>query len=211
MGFADLVCRWALCDWSSSVRSTVRSLAWSITSSPVAVTCTMTLRRLAARSGPTTHQPDPGHVVNDVLRRWPGRRAAHPRRRSPWAARGVLAHRGGHSSAPVMVAPGNWGLAHRPGERRLRVRAELLRDGGPELVAAMIDELRELHLGVLRPDRDAPRAGDQLRAAYKTALRDKTSSEPPRNDRRRTRRFARDRPPGRSQHRIRRGRSDRDS
>src|SRR2546422_2788139 len=43
---------------------------------------------------------------------------------------------------PIMVALGNWGLAHRHGERRLRVRAELLRDGGPELGAAMIDELR---------------------------------------------------------------------
>ena len=69
---------------------------------------------------------------------------------------------------PVMVALGNWGLAHRHGERRLRVRAELLRDGGPELVAAMIDELRELHLGIPRPDPDAPRASDQLRAAYET-------------------------------------------
>ena len=76
---------------------------------------------------------------------------------------------------PVMVALGNWGLAHRHGERRLRVRAELLRDGGPELVAAMIDELRELHLGVPRPDPDAPRASDQLRAAYEAATRDKIS------------------------------------
>ena len=76
---------------------------------------------------------------------------------------------------PVMVALGNWGLAHRRGERRLRVRAEVLRDGGPELVAAMIDELRELHLGVPRPDPDAPRASDQLRAAYEAATRDKTS------------------------------------
>ena len=48
---------------------------------------------------------------------------------------------------------------------------------GPELVAALIDELRELHLGVPRPDPDAPRASDQLHAAYETALRDKTSSE----------------------------------
>jgi len=78
---------------------------------------------------------------------------------------------------PIMVALGNWGLAHRHGERRLQVRAELLRDGGPELVAAMMDELRELHLGVPRPDPDAPRASDQLHAAYETALRDKTSSE----------------------------------
>ena len=56
-------------------------------------------------------------------------------------------------------------------------RAELLRDGGPELVTAMIDELRELHLGVPRPDPNASRASDQLRAAYEAGVRDKTSSE----------------------------------
>src|SRR5687767_8041531 len=49
---------------------------------------------------------------------------------------------------PVMVALGTWGLAHRDGERRLRVRAELLRDGGPELLDRFMDELRHLHLGV---------------------------------------------------------------
>jgi DNA-binding HxlR family transcriptional regulator len=77
---------------------------------------------------------------------------------------------------PIMVALGNWGLAHRDGERRLRVRAELLRDGGPELVAAMMDELRELHLGVPRPDPDAPRPSEQLRAAYEAAMSDGTGS-----------------------------------
>ncbi|HVL24290.1 MAG TPA: helix-turn-helix domain-containing protein [Thermomicrobiales bacterium] len=71
---------------------------------------------------------------------------------------------------PVMVALGNWGLAHRDGERRLRIRAELLRDGGPDLVAAMMDELRELHLGVPRPDAGAPRPSDLLRAAYEAAM-----------------------------------------
>lgn len=71
---------------------------------------------------------------------------------------------------PIMVALGNWGLAHRQGERRLRIRAELLRDGGPELVEAMMDELRELHLGVPRPDPDAPRPSELLRAAYQAAL-----------------------------------------
>jgi hypothetical protein len=51
------------------------------------------------------------------------------------------------------------------------VRAELLRDGGPELTAALMDELRERHLGIPRPDPDAPRASDQLRAAYDAARR----------------------------------------
>jgi len=66
---------------------------------------------------------------------------------------------------PIMVALGTWGLAHRDGEGRLRVRAELPRDGGPDLTAAMMDELSELHRGIPRLDADAPRAGEQLRAA----------------------------------------------
>jgi DNA-binding HxlR family transcriptional regulator len=73
---------------------------------------------------------------------------------------------------PVMVALGNWGLAHRDGEQRLRIRAELLRDGGPLLVAAMMDELRELHLGTPRPDPAAPRPSEQLQAAYERAVSD---------------------------------------
>ncbi len=44
-------------------------------------------------------------------------------------------------------------------------------------MAALIEELREAHLGVPRPDPAATRASDQLRAAYEAALRDKTSSE----------------------------------
>lgn len=70
---------------------------------------------------------------------------------------------------PIMVALGNWGLDHRVGDDRLRVRAEVLRDGGPELVAAMMDELRELHLGVPRPDPNAPRPSEQLQQAYSAA------------------------------------------
>jgi DNA-binding HxlR family transcriptional regulator len=72
---------------------------------------------------------------------------------------------------PVMVAMGAWGLAFRAGSRRLRVRAELLRDGGPELLTAMMDELREVHLGIARPDPAAPRPSEQLRAAHADALR----------------------------------------
>jgi DNA-binding HxlR family transcriptional regulator len=76
---------------------------------------------------------------------------------------------------PIMVALGNWGLAHRDGEQRLRVRAEVLRDGGPDLVEAMIDELREIHLGIRRPDPNAPLASDRLREAYEAALTGQTS------------------------------------
>jgi DNA-binding HxlR family transcriptional regulator len=73
---------------------------------------------------------------------------------------------------PIMVALGTWGLAHREGDPRLRVRAELLRDGGSDLVEAMMDELREVHLGIPRPDPEAPRASELLATAYDAAARD---------------------------------------
>lgn len=76
----------------------------------------------------------------------------------------------GIQALPVMTALAAWGLDHRDGERRLRVRAELLRDGGPELLGRFMDELRHVHLGAPRPDPRAPRASDELRAAYETAL-----------------------------------------
>jgi DNA-binding HxlR family transcriptional regulator len=71
---------------------------------------------------------------------------------------------------PVMVALGNWGLANRDGTQRLRVRAEILRDGGSELVAMMMDELRELHLGIPLPDPDAPRASELLKHAFDAVM-----------------------------------------
>jgi DNA-binding HxlR family transcriptional regulator len=72
----------------------------------------------------------------------------------------------GIQTLPVMVALGTWGLAHREGTRELRVRAELLRDGGPELVERFMDELRETHLGIPLPHPEQRRASEQLREAY---------------------------------------------
>jgi DNA-binding HxlR family transcriptional regulator len=82
----------------------------------------------------------------------------------------------GIQTLPVMAAMGTWGLAHRDGTRELRVRAELLRDGGPELIERFMDELREAHLGIPLPHPDRPRASQQLQAAYVAA----TSGEPDR-------------------------------
>ena len=70
---------------------------------------------------------------------------------------------------PVMVALGNWGLAHRHGVTELRVRAELFRDR-PELVERFQDELREIHLRIPRPDPDTPPASEELQAAYEEAV-----------------------------------------
>ncbi len=76
----------------------------------------------------------------------------------------------GIQALPVMVALGTWGLAHREGSRRLRVRAELMRDAGPEFTERMMDELRERHLGIAMPDSRAPRPSEQLRLAYEAAM-----------------------------------------
>lgn len=78
----------------------------------------------------------------------------------------------GIRTLPVMIALGNWGLDHRPGTRELRVRAQLMREAGPEFVEGFSDELRELHLGVPRPDPEAPRPSEQLLAAYSEAVSD---------------------------------------
>src|SRR3954463_12462879 len=54
---------------------------------------------------------------------------------------------------PVFAQLGKWGLQHRPTTERLRVRAELLWAGGPELWADFMAELRAVHLGAPAPAR----------------------------------------------------------
>jgi DNA-binding HxlR family transcriptional regulator len=71
---------------------------------------------------------------------------------------------------PVMAALGAWGLRHRPTTPALRVRAELLADGGPELWADFMDELRAEHLGAQPPPAERPRATERLAAAYAEAV-----------------------------------------
>ena len=55
-----------------------------------------------------------------------------------------------------MVGLGWWGLQHRPTSAPLRARAELLHDGGPEMWQDFMDELRERHLGVPKPQTNRP-------------------------------------------------------
>ncbi len=67
---------------------------------------------------------------------------------------------------PVIAELGAWGLRHRTTTQRLRVRAELLADGGPELCAEFMDELRELHLDQPNNDKRDPPVMERMRAAY---------------------------------------------
>jgi DNA-binding HxlR family transcriptional regulator len=67
----------------------------------------------------------------------------------------------GIQTVPIMAALGSWGLAHRQGTPGLRIRAELLRDGGPQLWEQLMEELREVHLGIPRPRPNLPTASGQ--------------------------------------------------
>ncbi len=70
---------------------------------------------------------------------------------------------------PVLAQLAAWGLRHRRTSRELRARAEVLEAGGPRLWADFMDELREKHLDVPRPDTDGPTAAERLDAAYAAA------------------------------------------
>ncbi|RKT86525.1 DNA-binding transcriptional regulator, HxlR family [Saccharopolyspora antimicrobica] len=70
---------------------------------------------------------------------------------------------------PVVAHLGAWGRRHLPVTRELAIRAELLERGGPELWAEFMDELREQHLGIPRPE-GAESVFDRLRAAYEAEL-----------------------------------------
>jgi hypothetical protein len=63
---------------------------------------------------------------------------------------------------PVLAELGAWGVKHRVTTPRLRVRAELLADGGPAMWEQFMDELREVHLGTAAPERPGPAVRDRL-------------------------------------------------
>jgi DNA-binding HxlR family transcriptional regulator len=66
---------------------------------------------------------------------------------------------------PVFAQLGSWGLRHRPTTPALRVRAELLEEGGPELWQEFMDELRHSHLGS-EYAAPSPSVRERLNAAY---------------------------------------------
>jgi DNA-binding HxlR family transcriptional regulator len=70
---------------------------------------------------------------------------------------------------PVMAVLGEWGLNNRATTPTLRVRAELLSEGGPALWEDFMDELRTEHLGA-PPTGVAPSATERLAAAYAEAV-----------------------------------------
>jgi len=71
---------------------------------------------------------------------------------------------------PVLIELGLWGLRHRPTTATLRVRAQLLHAGGPQMWSDFMDELRERHLGIPQPPTDRAPVGAALDAAYASAV-----------------------------------------
>ncbi|WP_404381051.1 helix-turn-helix transcriptional regulator [Knoellia locipacati] len=72
----------------------------------------------------------------------------------------------GIQTLPVLVALGTWGRAHRDTSPQLTIRQQLMEEGGPSMVAELMDELRAHHLGTPPPARHGPLASERLRAAY---------------------------------------------
>ena len=75
----------------------------------------------------------------------------------------------GIQTLPVMVALGTWGMTHRETAPELTIRSRLMTDD-PRLVSGRMEELRETHLGVPRPDPASPRASERLQAAVKAEI-----------------------------------------
>lgn len=71
---------------------------------------------------------------------------------------------------PVLAELGWWGLKHRPTTEVLRVRAQVLHEGGPELWDDFMNELREHHLKIPAPPTGRPRVSAQLDEAYDKAI-----------------------------------------
>jgi DNA-binding HxlR family transcriptional regulator len=78
---------------------------------------------------------------------------------------------------PLLAELGWWGLRHRPTTPPLRIRAQLLYDGGPPMWDEFIAELRERHLGIARPDTGRPSVTERLAAAYADAVAESTAED----------------------------------
>ena len=65
---------------------------------------------------------------------------------------------------PVFAYIGGWGRRHLPVSEDLSIRAEVLENGGPQMWADFMDELRTRHLGAAPSG--APSVAARLQAAY---------------------------------------------
>ncbi len=73
----------------------------------------------------------------------------------------------GIALVPVFAMMGAWGRRFLPVTEALSIRAELLEEGGAEMWAAFMEELRAIHLGAPQPSRSV---FGELRAAYEATV-----------------------------------------
>jgi DNA-binding HxlR family transcriptional regulator len=74
------------------------------------------------------------------------------------------------SVLPVLVQLGAWGRRFLPASPELSIRAQVLEEGGPEMLDAFMRELRTTHLGAPN-ETSGPTVAEQLQAAYEEAVR----------------------------------------
>ncbi|WP_350274876.1 helix-turn-helix domain-containing protein [Kribbella sp. HUAS MG21] len=98
------------------------------------------------------------------------------------AARGQRARysltEAGIQTLPILYALGNWGLDWRSGSPELRVRQQLMRDGGPAFLEELMDELRARHLDAKPKPYDGPSPLERLDAAYAAAAENGEAEQP---------------------------------
>lgn len=68
---------------------------------------------------------------------------------------------------PLMAVMGSWGIRHAHPSAALSARAKILEDGGPQLWAEFMEELRHIHLGAPAP---AVSALAKMQSAYQAAI-----------------------------------------
>jgi DNA-binding HxlR family transcriptional regulator len=71
---------------------------------------------------------------------------------------------------PILAQMAAWGYKYLPVTEELGIRAKLLSDGGPTMWAELMDELREIHLGLKPKRRTGPSVGERLQAAYEKVM-----------------------------------------
>jgi DNA-binding HxlR family transcriptional regulator len=77
---------------------------------------------------------------------------------------------------PILAQMAGWGYKYLPVSEELGIRAKLLRDGGPKMWAAFMDELRVAHLGIKPRRKAGPSVGQRLQAAYEKVMAGKSKA-----------------------------------
>jgi DNA-binding HxlR family transcriptional regulator len=71
---------------------------------------------------------------------------------------------------PAMIALGAWGRRFLPATPEYAIRNQVLEEGGRDMQAAFMDELRERHLDIANPRTGRP-VSEQLRAAFEDLVK----------------------------------------